>query len=135
VTAIDHPPTTDRARIQEALRQSRIMTLATTNIDGSPWATPVGYQADDDLKLHFSSLMGARHVHNLLADDRVSVAIYGLDDDVAIGLQITGRAKLTTNGGEGWQRFTVTPNEIWYHDSRIDHDRHRLDAPRGSTSR
>ncbi len=108
------------------------MAVSTINADGSTWIASVGYQADDDLTLHFASEMTARHVQNLLTDDRVSVAIYDTETkESAVGLQIVGHASLKSDGGGGWQQFEIVVDEVWLHDSRIDKQRHRVElAPR-----
>jgi len=109
-------------RVQEALDRSPIMALSTTGPNGS-WTSPVQYQHDEKLHLYFSSLPDARHVHNLKADPRVSLAIYSFPGPPGgnLGLQIAGRAVELSEGpnDEGWRRFEITPEEAWIFDSRV----------------
>jgi hypothetical protein len=47
-----------------------------------------------------------------------------------LGLQLRGRAELLADqgsGGSGWQRFKITPDEVWCFDSRVDLARHKVE--------
>lgn len=52
------------------------MTLATTSPGGAPFAAPVFFAADPELRLVFFSSTGSQHGRNLTSDPRAAVAIY-----------------------------------------------------------
>jgi len=111
------------ARVKEALSRTTIMALGTMGDDGS-WVSPVEYEHDEKLVLYFLSMMDTKHVANILRDYRVSVAIYSHPGPPGgnMGLQIRGRAKhlaAESEGEGGWQRFQITPAEVWCFDSRV----------------
>jgi hypothetical protein len=63
--------------------------------DGS-WTTPVQYRYNKRLELSFVSLIGAKHVANILRDSRVSAAIYYPEQFASggsLGLQLKGKAR------------------------------------------
>ena len=69
--------------------------------DGS-WTTPVQYRYKKRLELSFVSLMGAKHVANILRDSRVSAAIHYPEQFASggsLGLQLKGKA--THESAEG----------------------------------
>jgi len=120
-----------KRRVKEALGRTEIMALSTIGADG-PWVSPVQFQYDEYLQLHFLSHRSAKHVQNILRDPRVSVAIYSHPGPPGgnIGLQLSGVAELLNEGSasDGWLSFTVTPREIWCFDSRVfGRDRRRLE--------
>jgi len=118
------------ARVKEALDRTNIMALSTLGADGS-WTSPVEYTYSPKLELSFLSMIDTRHVANLLADSRVSLAIYNpepLPGGGSLGLQVKGRARLASRAGkDGWHTFTITPDEVWCFDSRISRKRHKID--------
>jgi len=120
------------ARVRKALERADIMALSTIGADGS-WTTPVQYSYSPTLELTFVSMMDTKHVSNILADPRVSVAIYQpqrLPGGASLGLQIKGRATVTRKRAgdeEGWHRFKIVPDEVWCFDSRVSRKRKRID--------
>lgn len=116
-------------RVQEALKRSEIMALSTIGPDGS-WTSPVQYHYDEKLNLYFTSLPKAKHVQNILKDPRVSVAIYSFPGPPGgnIGLQIRGTAERVggQSSTETWQQFKLTPEEVWYFDSRVTRERQKV---------
>lgn len=118
-------------RVAEALNRSEIMALSTVDPDSGSWTSPVQFQWNANLHLFFSSMPGTRHVQNIARDSRVSVAIYSFPGPPGgnLGLQIGGECRrISEEGEEGWQRFEITPTEVWYFDSRLDRDRHRVEV-------
>lgn len=108
-------------RVREALDRSQIMALSTIGPDG-PWTSPVQYYHNERLELFFLSMPDTRHVHNMVRDPRVSVAIYSHPGPAGgnLGLQIGGRAEhlILESPNDGWQSFKITPEEVWCFDSR-----------------
>jgi general stress protein 26 len=118
------------AQIQEALSRANIMALATLDDDGGSWTSPLQFQHDEHLHLYFASLPDARHVRNIQRDPRVSAAIYSYPGPPGgnLGLQIKGTAEPAPGKRpDGWQQFTITPDEAWIFDSRTDRQRHRIE--------
>jgi hypothetical protein len=78
-------------------------------------------------------MMDTTHAVNILADPRVSVAIYHPDrlpGGASLGLRIKGKATLKrkrAGDDEGWYGFKIVPDEIWCFDSRVSHKRKRID--------
>ena len=109
-------------RISEALDRTPITALSTIGPDG-PWTSPVQYHHNELLELFFLSMPDTRHVHNLLGDPRVSVAIcrHPGPPDGDLGLQIGGRAEHLAGetSSDGRQSFKIVPEEVWLFDSRV----------------
>ena len=82
-------------RVRELLGQVSTMTLATSDIDGKPHATPVYFVHDKDLKLYFFSDEKSQHCQNFAHNPHVAAAIYpecaGWQD--IKGLQIRGEVR------------------------------------------
>lgn len=108
-------------RLKEAFDASEIMALGTVGADGS-WVSPVHYTYDENAQIKFVSYPTTKHAQNILADARVSVAIYSYprSDGGNLGLQMKGRAVDADANSykEGGHTFVVTPEEIWLLDTR-----------------
>lgn len=65
--------------LKQILTTNLIGTLATVNLDGSPWATIVHIFADDD-SLYWFSKETHQHSLNIERDPRVSVALWSKTD-------------------------------------------------------
>jgi general stress protein 26 len=116
-------------RVKEALDRTEIMALSTVGDDGS-WVSPVRFEYNERLELTFTSMMDTKHVQNILKDPRVSAAIYSFPGPPGgnLGLQIKGKAEHISSGREeGWQQFKITPDEVWYFDSRELRKRQKVD--------
>ena len=74
------------------------MALATSGTDGA-WVNPVAFAYNERAELFFISMMDSKHTKNLLANPKISVAIYKTErfpsGDV-LGLQLVGLAKHLT---------------------------------------
>jgi general stress protein 26 len=118
------------ASVKEAFDRTVIMALSTIGPDGS-WTCPVHYQHNDELELFFMSMPDTKHVENIHADPRVSVAIFSPPgpDGEKLGLQIKGTATdLGPDATHGdWHNFKITPEEVWCLDSRISRQRQRVE--------
>jgi uncharacterized protein YhbP (UPF0306 family) len=119
-------------RVKEALDRTVIMALSTIGPDGS-WTCPVHYKYNEELELFFQSLPDTKHVGNIHADPRVSVAIFSSPGPLGekLGLQIKGIATdLGPDDTHGdWHNFKITPEEVWCLDSRISRQRQRVELP------
>lgn len=119
------------AKAKEALERTNIMALSTVGEEGS-WTCPVHYSFSSKFELSFQSKMNTKHVTNILKDPRVSVAIYKpeeLPGGGNLSLQIKGTAKLAEGKKEGeeWHTFTIIPEEVWCFDTRVSHERQKID--------
>ena len=116
-------------RALEALARTEIMVLATVDAESGTWASPVQFHANSLTELSFLSLPGTRHGRNIERDPRVAVSVYSWPGPEGgnLGLQITGRAESPSDSGGGWQRYVIYVSEVWCFDSRVDHERHRID--------
>jgi len=134
------------AKVKEALDRTDIMAVSTIGPDGS-WTSPVQYRYSEKLNLYFVLLKSSRHVTNILHDPRVSVTIYNPEPFPGpkggnLGLQIRGRAQrladrarieeavsyLGYRPSAPWKVFKITPEELWYFDSRVARKRKRIDV-------
>jgi uncharacterized protein YhbP (UPF0306 family) len=61
----------------------RYMTIATADVHGTPWASPVWYAHDRYSRLVWASKPGSRHSKNIDARQQVGIAIF--DSSVALG--------------------------------------------------
>ena len=118
--------------VKEALDRTVIMALSTIGPDGS-WTCPVHYKYNEELELFFMSMSDTKHVENIHADPRVSVAIFtppGPDRE-KLGLQIKGTAiDLGPDEEHGeWHNFKISHEEVWCLDSRIAKQRQRVELP------
>lgn len=52
------------------------MTLATADSDGLPWASPVEFACDEDLRFYWVSGIDVRHSQNVRANPRAAPSIY-----------------------------------------------------------
>ena len=58
------------------LFESSFLSLATTDVEGRPWVTPVEFACDDALRFYWTSHVDARHSRNLRANPRAALSIY-----------------------------------------------------------
>jgi len=79
------------AAVRAYLSSHSTMTLATATA-GRPWAAPVFYVCDDDLRLYFVSDPGTRHATQATENPNVAAAIYEHDQpwQSIRGVQIEG---------------------------------------------
>ncbi|MFC4855504.1 pyridoxamine 5'-phosphate oxidase family protein [Actinophytocola glycyrrhizae] len=55
---------------------SSFMTMATSDADGVPWATPVWFATEDHRSLYWVSAPDAQHSRNLAVRPEISVVVY-----------------------------------------------------------
>ena len=89
--AADTPVTFD-AKVRDLLDGKSFATVATLQPDGSPQATVVWIERDDDT-VQFSTSADRRKARNLKRDPRISVNAY-LPEDPYTAVEIRGRAEL-----------------------------------------
>jgi len=83
-------------KVKEALDRTEFMAISTISDDGS-WTCPVQFGYNEKLDLYFKSKPHSKHVQNIIANGKISVAIFkterfpGPDRDV-VGLQLKGSA-------------------------------------------
>lgn len=84
-----------RAALSALLDEANVLTLATTEPDGGPRATPLMFAIDDKLRPLFLSDPDTQHVRNLERAAESAAAIYPpVDDWRSIhGLQLKGRCR------------------------------------------
>lgn len=78
--------------IRDFIARRETMSLATKGRQ-RPWNTPVFYFCDDNLRLHFVSDPGTRHIRNMEHCDRVAVGIFDQHQswDAIRGIQLEGQ--------------------------------------------
>lgn len=76
------------------IRANRYLTLATC-LDGLPWAAPLAYVLDCDLRFYWYSAVESRHSHHIAGNPAVAAAIFDstLPSDAVDGVQLSGLAE------------------------------------------
>ncbi|HZA05738.1 MAG TPA: pyridoxamine 5'-phosphate oxidase family protein [Propionibacteriaceae bacterium] len=107
---------------------NRYMTLATADVEGRPWASPVFYAPDGYRELLWVSEPSQRHSHNLAVRPGLGIVIFDstvavgaaravyvdadaeevTGEDVERGMEIYSRRTLET-GGRAWDASDVLP--------------------------
>lgn len=116
-------------RAREALERTDIMVLATVDRQSGTWISPVQLHASASVDLTFLSRPDTRHGQDIDLDSRVGLSVYSWPGPEGgnLGLQVAGDAVASGEASGGWQQYTIHPTEVWCFDSRVDHDRHRVD--------
>ena len=87
-------------KVKEALDRTEFMAISTTDADGS-WTCPVQFGHSEKLDLYFRSMPHSKHMRHLLADNRISVAIFKTErfpgSREVMGLQLKGKAARLTD--------------------------------------
>jgi len=72
------------------LFESSFMTVATTDDDGLPWATPVEFVCDEVMRFYWISRVDARHSQNVRANCHAALAIYDSRQTAGINAAVQG---------------------------------------------
>jgi len=87
-------------KVKEALDRTEFMAISTIDADGS-WTCPVQFGYSEKLDLYFRSMSHSKHMRHLLADNRISVAIFQTErfpgSREVMGLQLKGKAARLTD--------------------------------------
>lgn len=86
---------TEPEKAARILRETRYLSLATVNPDGTPWISTIFTCYDKNLRFIWQSKKDARHTQNLLANPHVAINLYwvGPGEDNVDGLYIEAQAK------------------------------------------
>jgi hypothetical protein len=81
------------------LRQQTTLSLATTNEDGAPCATPLFYFVDEELSLCWLSSESSLHSQNLARTPRAAATVYANAENwrEIRGVQMRGQVSLVTD--------------------------------------
>ncbi|MDR6906368.1 uncharacterized protein YhbP (UPF0306 family) [Agromyces sp. 3263] len=71
------------AAARRVVENNDYLTLATAGAEGTPWATPVWFAADDLAQFFWVSRMTRRHSHNI--EERPEVALAIFDSTTPVG--------------------------------------------------
>lgn len=84
----------DKAR--QIIKDNNYLVLATSDLHSQPWASPVFYTYDDHYNFYFLSAVDSKHAENIIANKRISFAIFDSSQKVgtADGVQADAEAKL-----------------------------------------
>ena len=77
----------------DVLKSTEFITLSTTNADGSPYATPIGWFAFDGKNIVFDNHYGKVHSDNLKRDERCFITIVNRDLGYSRAVYIASIAK------------------------------------------
>jgi len=92
-----------RKHLQEFLEDRKLLTIATVDSEGNPWASNVYYSIDDDLNIFFVSPPDTNHSQHIERDPRVSFSVVWYDEDNLVdrkAVQGIGDCKKVTNPKE-----------------------------------
>jgi hypothetical protein len=66
------------------------VTIATSDVNGNPWISPVAYTYDKDWNLYFVSIPSSIHCQNIKSNKKAAVAIFDSQQlwGEGVGLQI-----------------------------------------------
>jgi nitroimidazol reductase NimA-like FMN-containing flavoprotein (pyridoxamine 5'-phosphate oxidase superfamily) len=62
--------------VNELIKASRYMVLATADAAGVPWASPVWFATEDDQVFYWISDPNARHSRNIAARPEIAIVIF-----------------------------------------------------------
>ena len=62
--------------VQDIVAANRYMVLATADVRGAPWATPVWFATEDHRHFFWVSDPNARHSRNIAARPEIAIAIF-----------------------------------------------------------
>ena len=87
-------------KLKKRLDRTEFMAISTIGADGS-WTCPVQFGHSEKLDLYFRSMPHSKHMRHLLADNRISVAIFKTErfpgSREVMGLQLKGKAARLTD--------------------------------------
>lgn len=88
-------------RAKRLVDTSKHMTIATVDVDGVPWVSPVFYVADDNYNLYWVSGRTARHSENIRRCPKTTIAIVIFEaDPVVDAVYMSTEAEELTNRDE-----------------------------------
>ena len=85
---------TNAEKARRIISANNYLTLATSDLNGKPWAAPLYYAYDKDFNFYFISASDSLHVKHIQENENVSVAIFDTHDPVGEGdgVQLEGIA-------------------------------------------
>lgn len=98
---------TPQERARSLLARNHLMTLATVDGEGRPWASPVFYSLDDDGRLYWTSDRDARHSANVRATGRVAIVVHDAADGHVDALYLDATATELNEAAEVEQGTAV----------------------------
>lgn len=79
--------------LRDVLDNTKFITVSTTNADGSPYATPIGWFAFDGKNIVFDNHSGKIHSDNLKRDGRCFITVVNRDLGYSRAIYIESFAK------------------------------------------
>ncbi len=79
-----------RDDVVRILFESSFMTLATADDAGAPWATPVEFSCDEELRFYWTSHVDARHSRNVRGNARAALSIYDSTQTPGVRAEVQG---------------------------------------------
>jgi nitroimidazol reductase NimA-like FMN-containing flavoprotein (pyridoxamine 5'-phosphate oxidase superfamily) len=134
------PRMTEADIARAVLDTNAFMTLATSDADGVPWASPVWFASEDYHSLYWVSSPGSRHSRNLAVRPEMSAVVFDSTqrpgdvqavymsatavevDDVTDGIAVFSRVAVRQGLGEwGAERVTGNARLRLYHATVAGH--------------
>jgi len=76
--------------ITKVIFESSFMTVATADDRGTPWATPVEFACDEELRFYWTSHVDSRHSRNVRANPRAALSIYDSTQTPGVRAEVQG---------------------------------------------
>jgi nitroimidazol reductase NimA-like FMN-containing flavoprotein (pyridoxamine 5'-phosphate oxidase superfamily) len=94
-----HRTRTPEQRARRLLDDGTDMLLATADVSGTPWVSPVFYVPDDGYDLYWTSDRDARHSRNIRDRSNVAIVVYETEQG-ADAVYISAQARELNDAGE-----------------------------------
>jgi pyridoxamine 5'-phosphate oxidase-like protein len=91
--------------VNELIKASPYMVLATADADGVPWASPVWFATDDGTTFIWVSDPNARHSRNIAARPQIAIVIFDSTVRPGDGAAVYMEARAEQTGGDGLDVF------------------------------
>ena len=91
--------------MNELIKASRYMVLATADADGVPWASPVWFATEDGRVLYWISDPDARHSRNIAARPEIAIVIFDSRVTPGEATAVYMKARAEQCGTEGFDVF------------------------------
>jgi nitroimidazol reductase NimA-like FMN-containing flavoprotein (pyridoxamine 5'-phosphate oxidase superfamily) len=91
--------------VNDLIKASPYMVLATADADGVPWASPVWFATDDGQTFYWVSDPNARHSRNIAARPEIAIVIFDSTVTPGNGAAVYTEARAEQAGADGLDVF------------------------------
>ena len=116
---------------QKIIEKNQYVSIASSDVKGNPWISPVVYAYDNNWNFYFVSMPNSRHCQNIKTNKNVALAIFDSHQKwgQGVGLQIEGQAKVLNLKSSilaskiyAKRIYMIKPNTVYMNDpnSKLD---------------